>query len=198
MDKIWAIILAAGASTRMKEQKLLLPFNNSTIIENVISTASQVVRSNIMVVLGSHWEKIARQIMNAGVKTCLNENFTSGMLSSVICGFRSLPDTAEAAIVFLGDQPQISTEVVQKVLDAWMDSQKGIIIPVFCGRRGHPALIETKYKHEIENLDPNIGLRSLYQNFTDDILEVECNSAEILRDIDTPEDYKMEIKLNNL
>ena len=179
----------------MKEQKLLLPFNNSTIIENVISNATQVVNSNIMVVLGSHREKIARQIEKARVKTCLNQNFMSGMLSSVICGFRSLPETTEAALVYLGDQPQISAKVAQKVRDAWMDSKKGIVIPVFKGRRGHPALIETKYKHEIENLDPGKGLRSLYQKFKDDILEVECNSPEILRDIDTQEDYRMEIKL---
>jgi molybdenum cofactor cytidylyltransferase len=196
MNDIWAIILAAGASTRMKKQKMLLPFMDSTIIETVIQNANHAVGKNIMVVLGSHHDEIARQIQHQDVKTCSNENFMSGMLSSVICGFRALPETAKAALVFLGDQPQISGVVAKKVMDAWIKSGKGIVIPVFDGKRGHPALIETKYKIDIENLNPEKGLRSLYQKITNDINEVECNSPEILRDIDTVEDYKMEIELN--
>ncbi len=195
MDEVWAIVLAAGASTRMKKQKMLLPFQNSTIIETVIGNASEAVDKNILVVLGANWEKISAQIEPTGVKTGINKYYMNGMLSSVICGLNILPETAKAVLIFLGDQPQISGQIAKKILEAWTHSGKGIVIPIFNNRRGHPALIETKYKTEIEKLDPNMGLRSLYQKFSDDILEVECNSPEILRDIDTPEDYLMEINL---
>ena len=196
MDKVWAIVLAAGASTRMKKQKLLLPFNGKTMIETVIQNIMTVLGNNILVVLGSHREEIGEQINKLPVKTCVNEKFPDGMLSSVICGFRALPENAEAALVFLGDQPQIPAEVTRLVLKTWQHSGKGIIIPATSGKRGHPVLIETKYKTEIERLDPEKGLRQLMKKFKDDVKEIECNLPDILRDIDTPDDYYNEINKN--
>jgi molybdenum cofactor cytidylyltransferase len=193
MNEIWAIILAAGASTRMKRQKLLLPFNGKTIIETVAENVRQSVNSNVMVVLGSHREQIREQFVNFNVKFCVNENYPDGMLSSVICGFRALPKEAKAALIFLGDQPQIPSLVTDLVIETWQKTGKGIIIPTFNGRRGHPVLIETKYKIEIKKLDPQKGLRLLSEKFKDDVFEVECNIPEILRDIDTPEEYQYEI-----
>lgn len=197
MDEIWAIVLAAGASTRMKTQKLLLPFNGKTIIETVIQNVALSVKTNIMVVLGSHRYEISRLIGQMPVKYCVNTDFINGMLSSVICGFRALPEYATAALIFLGDQPQISGTVAKKVIEAWRESKKGIIIPTFNGRRGHPSLIATKYIAEIEKLDHERGLRSLFIRFEEDIYIVECNTPEILRDIDTPEDYRFEINKNS-
>ncbi len=197
MDNIWAIILAAGASTRMKKQKMLLPFNGKTIIETVVENAFKSVNSNIVVVLGSRHEEISRQIGNPSIRTTLNKNFGEGMLSSVICGFRALPEEATAALLFLGDQPHIPPAVTRQVTDAWHQQNKGIVIPVFNEKRGHPVLIETRYKKEIEKLDPQQGLRTLSQKFKNDVCEVVCDFPEILRDIDTPEDYHFEINKKN-
>jgi len=196
MKKIWAIILAAGASTRMNRQKLLLPFNGKTIIETVVENVARSVSSNILVVLGSHREQIRKQIVNYNVKFCVNENYLDGMLSSVICGFRTLPEEAKATLIFLADQPQIPSPVTDLVIETWQKSGKGIVIPTFNGRRGHPVLIETRYKTEIEKLDPEKGLRVLAEKFKNDVYEVECSIPEILRDIDTPEDYENEINKN--
>ena len=193
MSEIWAIVLAAGASKRMQKQKLLLPFKGKTIIETVVENAARSVNSNIVVVLGSHHELISRQIKNFDTKNCLNENYKERMLSSVICGFRALPEEAKAAIIFLGDQPQIPSLVANLVVEAWQQSGKGIVIPVTKGRRGHPVLIETRYKPEIERLDPEKGLRILSEKHKNDVYEMKCLIPEILRDIDTPEEYEMEI-----
>jgi molybdenum cofactor cytidylyltransferase len=196
MKEIWAIVLAAGASTRMKRQKLLLPFNGKTIIETVVENAASSVNSNVMVVLGSHREQIQDQISYIQVRFCVNENYLDGMLSSVICGFNALPNESKAALIFLGDQPQIPSQVTELVIDAWRQSKKGIIMPVFNGRRGHPVLIETRYRAEIEKLDPEKGLRSLSEKFKNDVFEVECTVPEILRDIDTQEEYMYEFNKN--
>ena len=196
MKEIWAIILAAGASTRMNRQKLLLPFNGKTIIETVVENVARSVNSNIMVVLGSHREQIQEQIANYHVQFCVNENYMDGMLSSVICGFKALPGEAKAALIFLADQPQIPSPVTGLVIEAWQKSGKGIVIPTVNGRRGHPSLIETRYKTEIEQLDPEKGLRTLSEKFKNDVYDVECNISEILRDIDTPEEYQYEINKN--
>ena len=193
MNEIWAIILAAGASTRMKQQKLLLPFNGKTIIETVVENVARSVSSNILVVLGSHREQIFEQLVNYDVKFVVNDNYRNGMLSSVIYGFGGLPEEAKAVLIFLGDQPQIPSPVTDLVIEAWHQSKNGIVMPTFNGRRGHPVLIETRYKNEIEQLDPEKGLRVLAEKFKNDVYEVECNIPEILRDIDTPEEYQYEI-----
>lgn len=197
MDKIWAIVLAAGKSTRMKQQKLLMPFNGKTIVETVISKIIPVLKSNIMVVLGSNRAEIEEKINHFPIESCFNINYEEGMLSSVVCGFNLLPDDAAAALIFLSDQPQIDTEVIRAVIKEWEHSGKGMVIPTFKGKRGHPVLIETKYKKEINRLDPEKGLRQLMQKFPQDIAEVEVSKEEILRDIDTPADYHFEIEKSN-
>ncbi|MBE0652602.1 MAG: nucleotidyltransferase family protein [Bacteroidales bacterium] len=189
MVNIWAIVLAAGTSTRMKQQKLLLPFGEKTIIESVLQNIIPVLNKNVLIVLGSHYYEIMEQIRKLPVATCFNKDYQEGMLSSVICGFRNLPMEAEAAIIFLGDQPQIPPAVIQQLIKAWRKTGKGIIIPVFNGKRGHPVLIETKFRPGIEQLDPEEGLRQLMVKFDSEVAEIECKHDEILKDIDTPRDY---------
>ena len=198
MDKIWAIVLAAGSSTRMKQQKLLLPWQGKTMIEAVIHKILPQLDSNIVVVTGANRYEITEQIRKLPVKICINEDYLDGMLSSVIAGFRALPDDAIASLVFLGDQPQIPVEVIKKIIKDGVKSQKGIVIPVFRGRRGHPVFISIRYKSNIEQLDPSRGLKQLMDDYPDDIEEIECDRPEILRDIDTPEDYSGELNRNDV
>ena len=193
MDNIWGIILAAGASTRMKKQKMLLPFMGKTIIETVIGNASLFLQKNIIVVVGSDKERIVKKIGTYDIQIVFNENYKSGMLTSVLKGLNAIPKSAEALMIFLGDQPQLPIEIVKEVAKAYMNSSKGIVIPVFLGKRGHPLLIAAKYFTKIKKLDHSKGLRSLAEKYAEDVLEVECTFPEILRDIDTPEEYKLEI-----
>ena len=192
MGRVWGIILAAGASTRMKKQKMLLPFNGKTIIETVVENVSMVLQNNVIVILGSHKNEINALIEKTKVKTAINLHYEMGMLSSVICGLKMLPENTGAMMVFLGDQPQLPHQIIEKVKMAWENSSKGIVIPAINGRRGHPILIGRKYFTEIESLNPDKGLRELAAIHANDVLEVDCHFPEILRDIDTPEDYKYE------
>lgn len=190
---VCAIVLAAGASTRMKTQKMLLTFKGKTIVETVVDNALKVT-DKVLVVLGSHKNEISEKLIGRNISLVTNENYLQGMLSSVICGYRALPENVEAALLFLGDQPQVPCQAAEMVVGNWEKSEKGIVIPTFNGKRGHPVLIETCYKNEIENLDTEKGLRQLMEIRKNDILEVDCPFPEILRDIDTPEEYEKESK----
>jgi molybdenum cofactor cytidylyltransferase len=193
MSELWAIILAGGESKRMKTPKMLLPFRGSTIIGKVIENVTASDVDKILVVLGAGSEEVLKVITGLPVTYCYNDNYKNGMLSSVKCGFSSLPDDFEAVIVFQGDQPMIPPQAVNAVINAWRKSGKGIVIPVFETKRGHPLLIESKYRHEIEKLNTDVGLRSLAEKFHSDVLEIEVNTPGILRDIDTQDDYLNEI-----
>lgn len=187
---IWALVLAAGESKRMGESKQLLPFGNKTMIETVIDHIMHSEVDEILVVLGSNRENIECVLKDTPVESVYNPRYKEGMLSSAQKGFASLPEEAEAALIFLGDQPKIPSSVIDQVIRAYHSSEKGIVVPVYDQKRGHPVLISTKYREEVAHLNPQIGLRELIHNHPGDILEVELESSSILEDIDTPEDYK--------
>jgi molybdenum cofactor cytidylyltransferase len=193
MSEIWAIVLAAGESKRMGSPKMLLPFNEKTMIETVIDNISASEIDKILVVLGAEKDTIIKLVNRSLAECCYNENYKTGMLSSVQCGFRNLPADMKAALVFQGDQPLITPEVINQVLEAYGSSDKGIVIPLFKAKRGHPVLIDRKYRNEIEMLDDKEGLRSLAYRFPSDVHEVETHDSGILRDFDTFEEYKNEL-----
>jgi molybdenum cofactor cytidylyltransferase len=193
MGGLWAIILAAGESKRMGFQKMLLLFNSKTMIENVIMNVTGSAVDNTLVVLGSGKEDLIELIEKYDVSYCFNDNYKEGMLSSVKCGFKNVPSDFEAILVFQGDQPLIPPSVVNMMIEAYRSTGKGIVIPVYDKKRGHPLLIDRKYKEEIKTLDSNEGLRSLSYKYSGDVLEVETDIPGILRDFDTYEEYKKEI-----
>jgi molybdenum cofactor cytidylyltransferase len=196
VSDIWAIILAAGESRRMNSPKMLLPFRGSTIIGTVLENVLKSEIKNILIVLGSSHNEIAIALSGYKVKTCLNNNFQEGMLSSVKCGFRSVPDNFSAAVVLPGDQPMIPPQVLNAIVNSWRNTGSGIIIPLHNGKRGHPILIDSKYKLEVEKLTSDEGLHALPVKFKKDVMEIEMNTPEILRDIDTRDDYLKELNQN--
>lgn len=179
----------------MGSPKMLLPFNDSTMMECVISNVVKSIVDKIIVVLGAERETLVQLADKLHVETCYNENYKEGMLSSVQCGFRHLPSGCKASLVFQGDQPLITFNTVNAVINAYASSEKGIVIPVFGKKRGHPILLDMKYRNIIDKLSPDEGLRSLAYRFPADVLEVDTDESAILWDFDTYEQYKKGINL---
>jgi molybdenum cofactor cytidylyltransferase len=186
---IWAVVLAAGESRRMGTQKLLLPFGDTPVAGAVVRTAATSCVDGTIVVLGADRDAVRRELTPHGVRFTVNEEFHLGMLSSIQAGLRALPDGAEAVVIMLGDQPFLGAGVVDAVVGAYRDGRQGIVIPTFQGRRGHPVLLDLKYRDEILAFDQSDGLRRLMRAHQGDIREVDAGDANILRDFDTPEDY---------
>jgi molybdenum cofactor cytidylyltransferase len=193
MGEIWAVILAAGESKRMGSPKMLLPFSSSTMIECVITNVAKSDVDKIIIVLGAEREPLIQLADKLHIEYCYNENYRKGMLSSVQCGLKNLPSVCKATLVFQGDQPLITSDTINVVINAFSSSEKGIVIPVYKKKRGHPILIDMKYRNEIDKLSPDEGLRSLADRFPADVLEVDTAESGILRDFDTYEQYKKEI-----
>jgi len=193
---IWAVVLAAGESKRMGRPKQLLPYGPSTILENVLDKALASPVDGTLVVLGAAAERIAPLLSKRPVETVLNPDFRSGMLSSVRCGLRALPGSARAALIFLGDQPEVSPATARLVIEEYRRTARGLVLPVHWGRGGHPLLIDLKYREEIGLLSAGIGLRELLSRHPDDTLRIEVDDPGVSLDIDTPEDYDARIKVD--
>lgn len=197
MAETWGIILAAGESKRMQELKLLLPFGDRTILDHTLDNVLGSKVSHVLVVLGYEADRMMGIIGARNVSVTINDDFRDGMLSSIKCGFRSLPPDAEAALVYLADQPMIPPQVTNTVLSEWKTKRAGLVVPVYNGRRGHPLLVDLKYRKDVMELKPEIGLRELLRKFPDDLVEVKISDRSILEDIDTREDYMKMIAKNN-
>jgi len=177
----------------MGSPKMLLPYRGTTIIETVIQNIVSSSVKKTLVVLGSDSVKILQVISEYPVIHCYNAAYKTGMLSSVKCGFAHLTDDYTAALVFPGDQPMIGAHDINIVVRAWHESGRGIVVPTFKGKRGHPLLIDRKYRKEIMALDESEGLRVLALNHPGDVKEIETDNPLILKDIDTAEDYRNEL-----
>lgn len=186
---IWAVILAAGESTRMNGPKLILPYGNSTIIKHLVENILGSGISHIRIVLGAWRDEIMKATKGLPVSFCINEDYKRGMLSSVICGVDSLPPDSAAAMIFPGDQPGISPEVIDSLIARFNECGRGIIVAVSQGKRGHPLLVRRKYFKAVKELRSDKGLKELMVIYKKDVEEVETNDVMILRDIDTREEY---------
>jgi len=186
---IRAIILAAGKSERMGRVKPLLPWGKRTLIEAIIDGVARSRANEILVVLGAAREEVESVVAKYHVSRVFNPDFARGMLSSIQRGLEAVPRDARAILFFLGDQPPPHPGMINRLIDAYGKTGKGIVLPVHRGRRGHPVLVDLKYRNEIGTLDPGIGLRQLMRDHPEDVLEVRTRSPWVLQDIDTPEDY---------
>ena len=195
--KVSCMILAAGKSTRMGQQKLLLPFDGKSMIRSIVEKSLNSDSGQTLVVIGSHKEELTKELADCSVLLVENTKFEDGMLSSVQVGFAAIHSQSEAVIVLLGDQPMVSEEVINRLISVFQKTAKGLIIPTFNGKRGHPVLISSKYQQSIQLLNPEIGLRDLFLKNSQDILEIEVSCDDVLKDIDTPEDYLRESNSTN-
>ena len=187
---IWAVVLAAGESRRMGQPKLLLPYREETIIETVVRNVTASKVEGTVVVIGAQRKEMEEKLRHFAVKKAFNRDYRSGMFSSVLCGLGALPRSARAAVLVLADQPGIPAEAIDSLIDSFRRERKGLIVPVYRKKRGHPLLLDLKYRREVEALPPDVGLRGLLRKHPEDILEVRVSSPEVLRDIDSPTDYR--------
>lgn len=191
---ISAIILAAGESTRMPKHKMLLPYASRTVIEHIINEVRQSRVTETIVVTGHNAEAMAERLKGRPVRIVVNDHYRDGMLSSVRCGLRAILSDATAAMFLLGDQPTICKQTINTLLDHYQNNDKGILVPIHKGRRGHPLLVSTKYRNEILTQYNEVGLRGLLQAHPDDIAAIDLDTPTILQDIDTPEDYQAALR----
>ncbi|MDA0746989.1 MAG: nucleotidyltransferase family protein [bacterium] len=192
---VHALVLAAGLSRRMGTPKQLLPFGKTTILQAVVDSLLEADLDGICVVVGHRAEEIQESLRERPVRYCFNDNYRDGMFSSVLCGIQALTDVADAVLIVLGDQPQIESQIVREVVAAYRSGDRGIVVPVCNGRRGHPALVDLKkYGGEIRGLSGDQGLKPVMRGHPEDTLEVPVEEDGILRDLDTPEEYRAEIE----
>ncbi len=181
---ISAVILAAGKSIRMGQQKMLMPWGNTTVLGKVIETLQAAEVKNITLVTNS---TTALQITNYKLPITLNDG--GEMLVSIQLGLQAQKPSAEATLICLGDQPQVEERSVRSVCDAFRQNRSRIVVPSYQMRRGHPWLVTRELWDEVLQMRAPESMRDFLNAHKNDILYVEYDSPSILQDIDNPADY---------
>lgn len=189
---IFALILAAGQSKRMKQPKIILPWEKTTIIGHIINVFKSAGISDVFVVTGGYREEVEPEVLRAGGKPIFNPNFANDELTiSLHIGLKSIQtDQFSAGFISLGDQPNIHREDIEKLIKIHYSYLQKIIIPSFNMRRGHPWLVPAGFIDELSKLAPPETLRNFINKHNNDIEYVVVEHADILSDLDTPEDYE--------
>ncbi len=191
MDKTGIIILAAGASTRLGSPKQLLELSGKTLIENVVLTAN-ATEFHPVVVLGSDADKIRNVITDLPVEIVINENWKSGMASSIKVGLDrvlEIHSDLTAVILLLCDQPFITSETLVKLAEARTFSGKPIVASAYEGTLGTPALFSRELFEELRNLGGSKGAKPLIERYRANGVE-SIPAPEAAFDIDSLKDFK--------
>lgn len=188
--EIVGVVLAAGESRRMGRLKALLPFGDRTVIERVIQPLLQADLAQVAVVLGHRAAEITAVLKPLPVHLIYNAYYRDGMTTSVQAALREITPVPDAYLLALVDQPLIAPGLLQPLLAAYAQTRKGIVLPTYHGKRGHPLLLAATYRQEVLALSREQGLHMVTRGHPDDTLEVPMASDDILHDMDYPEEYK--------
>jgi molybdenum cofactor cytidylyltransferase len=188
-NKVTAIILAAGQSRRMGQPKMLLPWGGTTVLGKVIETLKAAGLQDFIVVTGGAREQV-EAIVGESARVVFNaEYLNSEMLSSIQCGLGAVKPQAQAALICLGDQPQVRVESVQVILQEYESTGASLIIPSYQMKRGHPWLVARELWNQILEMRSPESPREFLNRHAKEIKYINVDTPDILADLDTPEDY---------
>ncbi len=189
-----AIVLAAGASTRMGQLKQLLPVAGQPMVRRVTAAVCAANLEQVVVVLGAQADAVAQALHGLPVELVVNHAWQEGMSSSVRAGIGALHPEIDAALLVLADQPHLTAELLRALVDRYQVSGALVVAPYYGGRRGNPVLFDRALFAELEAVAGDRGGRSVIAHYRADLAQVEVDDPAVVSDIDTPEDYEVFIK----
>ncbi len=205
--EISAILLAAGTSSRLGRNKLLLPLGGGCVVQRAARTLIDSRAAEVIVVTGHQDAKVRAALEGMSVRIAHNPDFNSGQASSLLAGLKAAQESADGYLFALGDQPLIHTDLVDRLIASFAsrassasgDGGPLAAAPFFRGRRGNPVVISSRLRERIESLTGDEGARSILKSIMDEsparLAAIEAENENIFRDIDTPDDFD---RLNNI
>lgn len=178
----------------MGQPKMLLPWGDTTVLGRVVKTFSTAGIGDIIIVTGGDRKSVEAEISKLAedfpVLAAFNKSFEQGgMMSSIQVGLASILPDCMAALIGLGDQPQVEVKTLKDILTSYEKTGAGIIVPSHENRRGHPVLVDINYRPELLNLNPQSTLRDFLNKHQLEIQYVAAG-ASVVQDLDTPQDYQ--------
>ena len=186
MTHVAAVVLAAGASTRMGTQKLLLPLDDEPLVRRTVRQVCEAGFDEVLVVVGHEHGKVLAALDGLPIRHAVNPEYATGMGSSFRTAIEHLTDT-DAAMFALADQPFVTACDYRALLDAYVGRRPAIVSVRYGDVIAPPHLFTRALYSELAVLQH--GARSVLRRHAGEMLELEF-PRELLEDIDTPDDYE--------
>lgn len=188
---IGAVVLAAGSSIRMGKPKMALPWGDTTVVGQVIRVLSRAGVHEILIVTGGSHGEVHQALQDLPVREIYNPDYREGeMLSTFKMGLSSLGDDVDAALVVLGDQPQVEVRVVKSLIENYAAYRSPLVVPSYQMRRGHPWLLDRSLFAAALAVHEPATLRDFLNEHRSSIHYVTVDTPTILQDLDIPADYQ--------
>lgn len=183
-----AVILSAGASSRMGSPKALLPYREGTFLEHLIAITGDPRIGVRRVVLGARAEVIRKAAKLDPSIVVLNAEWEKGQLSSIRAGLHSLEKIqVDGMILFPVDHPLVSARLVADLVQRFYEAKKAIVLPTYKGRRGHPVIFSKALFGELLAAPEENGARAVVWAHAGEVLEVPTDEEGIILNINDPD-----------
>jgi len=187
---IYGIILAAGEGKRMGKVKLTLPLGNKKLIEWVLQAAKLSSLDKYFLVVRPEDKDIIKIGKAWGAEIVLNPDFRKGMSISIKKALLKINiQDAEGFFLILGDQPLITSKIINKLMKSFSPGKGEIVVPYFKDKRGNPVLFDICWKDELMVVTGDVGGRVLIKAHPEKVKRVNISDETILFDIDQEKDY---------
>ncbi len=198
MTTFSAILLAAGQSRRMGSiNKLELPIGNIPLLRHSAEVLLRAGMHEIIVVVGAE-EQTSRQLLSDLPLTIVDNNqYHEGQMTSVDRGISAV-QTCDAFFICLADLPLIDTADLEQMMQAFIDTDKSLLVPHYRGQRGNPVIIDFSHREAILNADSGQGCRGFIDTHPELVMALEMTNDHVVFDVDTPEAYQLLLERLNL
>ena len=185
--RVAAVVLAAGQGLRFGSQKLLAPLGDRPLVQHALDAANASSLSPIVVVLGADADAIEAGVRAGRARLVRNPDHASGQASSLRVGLRAL-DASDAAVVVLGDQPNVTAALLDALVAAQRSKGAPAVVCAQDGRRSPPTLLHRDLWDEVDQLRGDTGARDVLVRHRDVAVFEVADGLARLDDIDTQED----------
>ena len=188
---IAAVVLAAGASSRMGEPKPLVRLGDRPLLAHVLDGLRRSGVGDTILVLGDSADRVRAELPTEGARVVENPAFRDGMSTSLRKGLAALPPEAAAFFVVLADEPFVRPGTYDALIAAREATGARILVPTYHGVRGNPVLLDRSLAPEADTITGDRGCRELHQRHPNDTVEVPVDDPGVLLDLDTPEQVEL-------
>jgi molybdenum cofactor cytidylyltransferase len=189
-SSVAAVVLAAGAATRMGTQKLLLPLEGRPMVTWAVDAALSSKAARTIVVVGHQAAQVVAALQHRPVTVVANPDYASGMSSSLRAGVRAA-GACEAAIILLADQPFVTAGLLDRLIDCFTETRASVVRPVLDDRPANPVLLGATLFREVLEQRGDVGGREVVERHCDEVSLVPLDDLRVVVDIDSVEDYEM-------
>ena len=187
--RVAGIVLAAGSSTRMGRNKLLLDVGGETLVRRAVCLAGEAGLDPVILVTGHAHETVEREVRDLDCAPTFNPDHESGIQTSVACGVAAVPAACGAAVVMLSDMPFVTARMVRTLVERHAETDAPLVVSRFGGEVNAPPMLYGRSLFgEISRMRAGCG-REVVRRHHERAVQVEW-PADRLRDLDRPDDYE--------